>query len=146
VRAIALPRRDARSHRLTGGTWVQTVYVLADLFFVVFNATLVFRLRYPSARLLGLPKGPFAGSEHYFPYGPYFGFLILYAALILLLAQSQNLYQAVRARTSAEESLAVASAVIGATLLLVVFIYLSNVKVISRLIVRCAGGPPHFHS
>lgn len=61
--------------------------------------------------------------------------MLLYAALILLFCQLQDLYQTPRGRPSSDESFAVIKAVSFATLLLTAFIYLSGVKIVSRSVV-----------
>jgi len=105
------------------------------MFFIALNGLAVFHFRFVPDWLPSLLRGqPSQLFDRSFRH-EYLGFLILYAALILLLCQSQDLYRVVRTRSALDESLAVAGAVIAATLLLTVFIYLSNIKIISRLVV-----------
>jgi len=78
-------------------------------------------------------------AETGLPVGHYSAFLLLYAVVILLFCQSQDLYRTVRTRTAMDESLAVVKAVVFATLLLSAFVYLSGVRIVSRLVVGYAG-------
>ena len=121
------------------GRWVQVAYVLTDAFFVCVNALVVFSIRFLELGLRQLLRPGSADLAGALPFRAYLGFLMLYTALIVLCCQSQDLYRTPRSRSVLDESIAVARAVILATLLLAVFIYLSNVKVISRLVVGCAG-------
>src|SRR4029077_10949905 len=114
---------------------VQVAYTLIDICCIVVNGLLAFFLRFSPGNL-----------DHFFVSGrlairidqvpsPYGGFLFLYIAMILLFCQWQNLYRTLRTRSAQEESFAVLKAVSLATLLLTAFIYLSGVKIVSRLIV-----------
>lgn len=73
------------------------------------------------------------------PTAHYAAFLLLYAVVILLFCQSQDLYRTVRTRTALNESRAIFKAIVFATLLLSAFIYLSGVKIVSRLVVGFAA-------
>jgi exopolysaccharide biosynthesis polyprenyl glycosylphosphotransferase len=70
---------------------------------------------------------------------PYPGFMALYAALIVLACICQDLYRTAREQSSIEETIKVAKAVGLATSLLVLFIFISGNKEISRLVVAGAG-------
>lgn len=129
----------AESSPVLGGRWVQICYALIDLFLVCMNGLIAFSLRFvPSA-----PKALFHEAlwktNQGFPTGRYGAFLLLYAVLILLFCQSQDLYRTVRTRTSKQEAFAILKAVFFATLLLSAFIYLSGIKILSRLVVGYAG-------
>src|ERR1700689_1400423 len=121
------------------GRWVQGCYALIDIICVVLNGVLAFYLRFAPADLRSLiMTGRLRVPEHQ-PLSQYWGFLLLYVALILLFCQGQDLYRTPLARSSSRESRAVVNAVFFATLLLTAFIYLSGVKVVSRMIVAIAS-------
>jgi exopolysaccharide biosynthesis polyprenyl glycosylphosphotransferase len=61
--------------------------------------------------------------------------IFIYGTLVLLFCRSEDLYWTPRGRTSLEESLAVGKAVVLATVLLMMFVYLSGLKTISRAVV-----------
>lgn len=67
--------------------------------------------------------------------GVYPGFLLVYAALLVLVAYAQQLYRFDPGRSPLMESLLVGRAVIVATIILTAFIYLSGIKTISRVVV-----------
>jgi exopolysaccharide biosynthesis polyprenyl glycosylphosphotransferase len=69
----------------------------------------------------------------------YPAFLLLYVALVVLACMSQHLYHTSRELSALQESLKVARAVGFATGLLVLFIFSSGNKEVSRLVVACAG-------
>jgi exopolysaccharide biosynthesis polyprenyl glycosylphosphotransferase len=121
------------------GRWFQSAYALIDIVCVVINALLAFYLKFAPADLWSVLTTGRLRVPEYVPVAPYCGFLLLYVALILLFCQGQNLYSTPRARTASQESRAVVNAVFFATLLLTAFIYLSGVKVVSRLIVAMAS-------
>lgn len=128
----------SRRYRLSG-RWVRISYALIDLFLVCLDGAIAFSLRF-----WGSSSGSFFRFWHGhsflgLPVTHYVAFLILYAAVILLFCQSQDLYRTVRTRTAMQESFAVLKAVFCATLLLSAFVYLSGVEIVSRLVVGCAG-------
>jgi exopolysaccharide biosynthesis polyprenyl glycosylphosphotransferase len=63
------------------------------------------------------------------------GFLLLYVALLILAAHSQNLYRFSPGRPPLVNGLLVGRAVVIATVVLTAFIYLSGIKTVSRLAV-----------
>ena len=123
---------------IPGGRWVQTGYVLADLFLIFLNALAVYYFRYAPDWLPALLSGAPARLPTD-PLGAYLSFYLPYAGLLVLSFQAQALYSTQRTRTSLDESLAVFKAVLLATLLLTSFIYLSGVKTISRLVIVWSG-------
>jgi exopolysaccharide biosynthesis polyprenyl glycosylphosphotransferase len=128
-------RHRPYSENLVGGIWVQIAYVLIDCACVIVNGAIAFLVRFSLADLRHfLTSGHLAISTAQ-PLSRYGAFLLLYVALILLLCEWQDLYRTPRTRSSLEESFAVFKVVLVATLLLTTFIYLSGVKIISRLIV-----------
>lgn len=125
----------ARSGRVLTGRWVQVSYAIIDLSLVCANGVIAFLFRFSP----DTPGNILRWNHLGIPLGHYIAFLMLYALLILLFCQVQNLYRTVRSRTAAEESFAIIKAVFMATLLLSAFIYLSGVKIVSRLVVGYAG-------
>jgi len=135
VPLLSLVRRLFSAPAVQGGRWVQVGYTLTDLFFIGLNALIVFYFRFLPDSLPALIRGESPGPFKY-PFLPeYLGFLILYAGLVVLFCQSQDLYRTLRSRSALDESFAVFKAVSLATLLLTAFIYLSGIKTVSRLVV-----------
>jgi exopolysaccharide biosynthesis polyprenyl glycosylphosphotransferase len=95
------------------------------MFFVCLTGLVVFYLRFFTV----------ARMERGVPVFQYFGFLVLYAALVCFFCQSQGLYQTWRTSGPLDESFSVLKSVVFASLFLAAFIYLSNDKSISRLVV-----------
>jgi exopolysaccharide biosynthesis polyprenyl glycosylphosphotransferase len=126
---------NKRRRHLQGGRWVQIAYILFDICCIVVNGGIAYLLRFSSDELRrSFSSGHFGLVVDQIPL-PYGGFLFLYVALILLFCQWQDLYRTLRTRSAEEESLAVLKAVSLATLLLTAFIYLTDVKIVSRQIV-----------
>ncbi len=136
--------RAARSAQLQSlassapaGWWIHAAYMLLDLAAVLSSAYIAYCFRFPP---------PFFSSvkELFFWHGPqqpqYVGLVFLYGALTVLFCRSGDLYWTPRGRTRFEETLAVSKAVILATALLMVFVYLSGLKTISRAVVLSAAG------
>jgi exopolysaccharide biosynthesis polyprenyl glycosylphosphotransferase len=118
-----------------GGLWIRVAYALIDVICVAINCALAFSLRFSPAhvrRLLLSGHWAVAGDQSLSHYA---AFLLLYAVLILLFCQWQDLYWTPRTRSAQEETTAVFKAVFLATLLLTAFIFLSGVKIVSRLVV-----------
>lgn len=137
------PKRDGHRAQNSGplfrGRWVQVSYALIDFALACFNGVVAFSMRFSPRVPSDLLHWKGLSLDQGLPTDRYLGFLLLYAVMILLFCQSQSLYRTVRARTSANESVAVLKAVFFSTLLLSAFIYLSGVKVVSRLVVVSAG-------
>lgn len=132
--------KQASSH-ITGGAWVQVAYALIDLGLVMANGVAAFFLRHPAAGMRHVMDSAYKEVVTHQPLSGYGGFLILYAGLILLFCQGQDLYRTPRKRTVTDESLAVAKAVTFATLLMTVFIYLTGVNIVGReaVAIECAA-------
>ena len=119
----------ANSYRYTtrsilgGGLPRQSLYMLIDFVMVLACSTVVFSFRF----------------DHFFPYAPYSGFFLLYSALVVLFCISQDLYRTPREMPAIKESVLVAKAVVFATAVLVVFIFTSGNKDISRFVIVSAG-------
>ena len=77
--------------------------------------------------------------ERFLPLESYGAFVLLYAAVVVLSCTSQNLYRRLDYSKGWDESWRVAKAVLLATLMLAVFIYLSGHKDISRFWVGCTA-------
>ncbi|MCL5670860.1 MAG: sugar transferase [Acidobacteria bacterium] len=131
----------AKTHTVPSGRWVRTGFILADVVFVWLNAAIVYSFRYGPEWLAGLLwlDGSSADMPAFHVQKTYVAFLLVYVTLILFAIESQDLYRVGQARTRLDESLAVTKAVGLATLLLTVFIYLSGVKSMSRLVVVSCG-------
>jgi exopolysaccharide biosynthesis polyprenyl glycosylphosphotransferase len=127
--------RGRIDHRYAGGRWRQVAYALIDVLCVVTNGVTAFLLRFTARDLPGFLRSGHMTITTDQPITRYAAFLLLYIALIPLFCEWQDLYWTPRTRSAQDESLAVVKSVSLATLLLTVFIYLSGVKIISRLIV-----------
>lgn len=119
--------------------WVHFGYVVIDVLLIASSCLLAFFWRF-----VNLPTWKALHTAHLwlpdeFPLRPYAGFLLVYAALIILLCQNQDLYRTLRGRSGAEESRAVIRSVVLATFLLSAVIFCSNVKVVSREVVGMAA-------
>ncbi len=117
----------------------QLAYVLGDLVFVCFNATIVLTIRYVSPPVLDQVWARPRDLEHFLPLRSYGAFFLLYALLIALFCANQDLYRRLDNSLGSEESWGVAKAILLATFMLTVFIYLSGHKDISRLWVGCSA-------
>jgi exopolysaccharide biosynthesis polyprenyl glycosylphosphotransferase len=115
--------------------WVHISYALIDLLLISLSGTVAFAYRFATLSLHsaylhgndGVAVSDFA-KEH-------FGFLLLYAILIVLLFQSQDLYRTPRERHASEETWGVVRGVGLATVILAAFIFCANVKIVSREVV-----------
>lgn len=130
----------ARSHPSWSGRARQISYAAIDILLVCMGSAVAFGMRFGlqnpfNVEVASLQKVSLRVSVH-----GYFGFLLLYCALIVLACISQHLYRTRREITSLAETLRVLKAVALATSLLVLFIFTSGNKEISRLVVALAGG------
>ena len=131
MRTVTATQATTHGARTWSDRWIQVSYVATDLFYVFYSSALMFTLRYAdwaTSLLKGKNPGEPILNEH-------LAFALLYAALVLLICHSQGLYKIRETRPNGTISLAVIKSVTMATLLLVVLVYLSGVKSISRLIV-----------
>jgi exopolysaccharide biosynthesis polyprenyl glycosylphosphotransferase len=132
------------SHRSWIGRVRQISYAAIDVLLVCVGSTVAFVLRFGvpnpsdfevvSHRVVSHRQLSLWASTHGYP-----GYLLLYCALIVLGCISQHLYRTPRGITSFAETLRVLKAVALATSLLVLFIFTSGNKEISRLVVASAG-------
>jgi exopolysaccharide biosynthesis polyprenyl glycosylphosphotransferase len=126
-------KQRAASRRVPPGAgWTHAVYMLLDLALVMAGTSLTYCVRYLHFSPLDL-KGTLSWNHPYQP--QYAGLVFMYAALTLLFCRNGDLYWTRGGLTKLEESLAVGKAVILATVLLMVFVYLSGLKTISRAVV-----------
>ena len=128
----------ARKWRTQGGLARQSVYAIIDLALVCGNALMIFGIRFGFTNMLTAVVAPRQVIGH-ISVQAYPSFLILYCSLIFLGCVSQGLYRTPRELTALTESIRVAKAVGLATALLVLFIFSSGNKEISRLVVVLTG-------
>ena len=128
-------RRNWHRSGFVGGLWIQLCYALIDVVCVLVNGALAFGIRFSASDLWHAIVSRTIATTIRQSMAHNWGFLLLYAALILLFCRFQDLYSTPRTRFAWEESFAVAKAVSFATLLLTAFIYLSGVSIISRVVV-----------
>jgi exopolysaccharide biosynthesis polyprenyl glycosylphosphotransferase len=128
--ATARSRRSYSIH----GFWVQIAYAAIDAGMVCLTAWLVFWMEVHLFQPLGV--------QHQIPeasIGTYFGFCVLYAALIVLGCASQDLYCTPRDRSVRDETLMVTKAVALATALLTLFLFTSRYTLLSAWVLISAG-------
>lgn len=122
------------------GRWIQVSYILIDLFLICLDGIIALSLRFFGDSVSAFLHWHRSSVESGLPTLRYAAFLLLYAVVIILFCQSQDLYRTVRTRTVMEESRTIVKAILFATLLLSAFIYLSSgTKIVSRLVVGCAA-------
>jgi exopolysaccharide biosynthesis polyprenyl glycosylphosphotransferase len=139
--ALSAPTAPARFRRqprtFLGITHSELGLAVTDAVLVYANGLLLYYLRFgalPTASLSALHPSSYGYSVK-----QHMGFLLLYAALVVLACQSQNLYKAIHERSALDESLSVLKAVFLATLVLTLFIYVSGAKTLSRLVIGSTG-------
>jgi len=128
----------ARKWRTQGGLARQSAYAVIDMLLVCGNAWIIYGSRFGFANSWNAVVGPRQVIGH-ISVQAYPSFLILYCSLIFLGCVSQGLYRTPRELSSLAESVRVAKAVGIATALLVLFIFTSGNKEISRLVVVVTG-------
>jgi exopolysaccharide biosynthesis polyprenyl glycosylphosphotransferase len=134
----SLPVR-ARSERRRAGYIRQAPYVVIDIILVCLGAIVVYGARFGFAHHLGIEIVSVRQLIHQAYTHTYSAFLLLYVALIVLACMSQHLYRTWKEIRALEESFKVAKAVGIATVLLVLFVFVSGNKEISRMVVASAG-------
>ncbi|HLJ15607.1 MAG TPA: sugar transferase [Bryobacteraceae bacterium] len=130
---------DWAAERRRLGLARQVSYVAIDVILVCIGAVVVWGLRFGVAFHLDLRMDSVRELIRSSHMQAYPAFLLLYLTLIVMACMSQHLYRTSRELTSAKESLSVAKAVGLATSLLVLFIFISGNKEISRLVVISSG-------
>jgi exopolysaccharide biosynthesis polyprenyl glycosylphosphotransferase len=119
-------------------SWNNVFYVLLDVLCVCLTAVVTFELRFRLDAALS-PGARWISSPANVSVAPYLGFLLLYVAVIVLFCQSQDLYRAVRRRSTLDDVFAAIKAVLLATLLLTAFICLSGTRTVSWLVIGFSG-------
>ena len=130
---------QTRRPRLSGGTWARVAYAVIDLAFICVDGAIAVSVRFAPHMARHLVRFGNFGLSPTFPVSAYGAFLLLYAALIVLFCQGQDLYRTPRTRSAADETFRVAKAVSLATLLLMAFVFLSGYRQVSRAVVLGAG-------
>ncbi|HZV87935.1 MAG TPA: sugar transferase [Candidatus Binatus sp.] len=106
---------------------------------VCLGAIVVYGARFGFAHHLGIELASARQLIHQAYTHTYPAFLLLYVALVVMACMSQHLYRTSREIRGLEESFKVAKAVGLATVLLVLFVFVSGNKEISRMVVASAG-------
>src|SRR5260370_27050847 len=121
------------------GYFRQGSYVAIDIALVCLGAVAAYGARFGFAQYLGI-EGASAQElvRHAYTHA-YPAFLLLYVVLIVMACMSQHLYRTSREIRALEGSVKVAKAVGFATALLVLFVFVSGNKEISRVVVVTAG-------
>jgi exopolysaccharide biosynthesis polyprenyl glycosylphosphotransferase len=130
--------RPRSAHRRIG-YFRQTSYVAIDIVFVCLGAAVAFGARFGFSHNVGVEIISVRQLIYQAYTQAYPAFLLLYVALIVMACMSQDLYRTPREIRALAECFKVAKAIGFATVLLVLFIFLSNNKEISRLVVASAG-------
>jgi len=133
------PNARVREERRRIGIVRQVTYVVIDIVLACLGATLAFAVRFGLSSVSGKTFVPLSKVIEYARAHHYPAYLQLYAALIVLACMSMHLYHTSREVSAWYESLRVARAVLLATALLVVFIFISGNKEISREVITSAG-------
>jgi exopolysaccharide biosynthesis polyprenyl glycosylphosphotransferase len=128
----------ARKWRTQGGLARQSVYAIIDMLLVCGSALLIYGMRFGFSTNWDAVVAPRQVIGH-ISLQAYPSFLVLYCSLVFLGCVSQGLYRTPRELSALAESLRVAKAVGVATALLVLFIFTSGNREISRLVVVLAG-------
>jgi len=139
LNAADSPFIRSRSGRRRIGFVRQASYVGIDVVLVCLGAAVVYGARFGLAPNLGVGIAPVRQWILHAYSHPYLAFLMLYSALIVMACMSQHLYRTSRDLSALDESFTVAKAVGLATVLLVLFIFISGNKEISRMVVASAG-------
>lgn len=137
--AADAPAARTKRARARAGLARRTAYAAIDIALVCVGGATVLWLRFGFANPLGRTNFFADVISSQVLARAYPGFLLLYAALVVLACMSQDLYRTARDRTALAESVRVVKAVGLATALLALFIFTSGNKEISRLVVACSG-------
>ncbi len=128
-------RAPGRGRSLSHGPHLQVAYAVIDASLVYLGGSLIFYLRFDTTPSLAQLRQIFLATASHV----YLGFFLLYAALVVLACATQDLYRTPRDRSFLDETLRVAKASGIATVLLVLFIFISGYKDISRLVLVLTG-------
>jgi len=138
AREAMLPQQSrvpGRGRSLAHGPHVRIAYAVIDFLLVCSGGILIFCLRFEVPHSIAQLRQLFRTT----PGQTYVGFFLLSAALVLLACVTQDLYRTPRDRSFLDETFRVAKATGIATVLLVLFIFISGYKDISRVVVVVAG-------
>ena len=128
-------RGQGKGRSLVHGLPVQIAYAMIDIIFVLLSSAIIFWIRFDITHSFGTQRVFFES-----PSGrTYLSLFLLYSGLVVLSCISQKLYGTPRDRGFITETLMVFKAVGVATALLVVFVFASGNKEISRLVITGAG-------
>jgi exopolysaccharide biosynthesis polyprenyl glycosylphosphotransferase len=129
----------AASGRIRIGLVRQVAYVLIDVAVVCLGGVLVFCITSGLHRATGFSIPSIVKFFEPIFAPVYSGFLLMYAGLIVLTCKSQDLYRTPKELSAIQETFAVSKAVGLATALLIVFVFTTGNKDISRILVVYAG-------
>src|ERR1700687_2845464 len=115
-----------RSQRRRVGYARQASYVAIDVFLVCLGAIVIYVARFGFAHHLGISTASLRELIRQADTNTYLAFLLLYVMLIVMACMSQHLYRTSREIRALEESFKVAKAVGFATVLLVLFVFVSG--------------------
>ncbi len=132
--AKVLPN-SRKATRNRAGLARQAAYVAIDFVLVGAGGAGVYWMRFGLANPFAQAAFPSSNFAPPAAWTSYPGFLVLYAGLIVLACMSQDLYRTARERNAWKETANVVRAVGFATAILVLFIFTSGDKEISRLVV-----------
>ena len=121
------------------GYFRQGSYVAIDAALVCLGGVAAYGARFGFAHYLGIEAASAQQLVRQAYTHAYPAFLLLYVVLIVMACMSQHLYRTSREIRALEESVKVAKAVGFATALLVLFVFVSGNKEISRMVVVTAG-------
>lgn len=128
-------KKPTRGRTLAHGFQVQLAYASTDILLVCAVGAALVWLRF----YLVFPSGIGALLIDHVTEHAYRGFFLLYAVLVVLNCAVQDLYRTPRDRSVLNESLMVTKAVATATLISIMFIFISGYKEISRPVVLLSG-------
>jgi exopolysaccharide biosynthesis polyprenyl glycosylphosphotransferase len=137
-RVAPLPKQSrvpGRGRSLAHGPHVRIAYAAIDFLLVCLGGISIFCLRFEIPHSIAQLRQLLRTS----PGQTYVGFFLLSAALVVLACVTQDLYRTPRDRSLLDETFRVAKATGIATVLLVLFIFISGYKDISRVVVVVAG-------
>lgn len=117
----------------------QVAYAGIDIALVCFGSATVFLVRFGLSNAFSHAAPPSVSLLSQAWSAGYPGFLLLYAGLVVLACMSQDMYRTAREQSAWQETVNILKAVGLATALLVLFIFTSGNKEISRLVVVCSG-------
>lgn len=127
----ASDRHERSDQPFLRGRWVQVVYATIDVCFILLNFAIAFAFRFRTLSLRDmLNLGNYPNISHH-----YGGFLLLDVCLTLMYCQGEELYRTPLDRSALDETGSVVKAVGFATFLLTAFMYLSGVRIVSRIVV-----------